>query len=511
MLTCKVCGYQHEMMISPTHLKKHGLNGEEYRKLFPGEVLRVQTEESKRKMSESKKGKETWNKGVKTGQNPKISAAVAGKPRPHLRGLKRTEAQKKKIAERTKEAMKTAMTADVRQKISASIKARQENGTFVPSMLGKKLSDQAKMKIKETLKKTNDTKSLAIVEEFMKTAENDNVKVESVENNYWFNMHCQTCGSRFTFSRQVFRPSTKNGKNICPTCHPRNSGRSDLEQEFFNFVKSIIPSAIANDRTTLGGKEIDVLVKEQQIGFEFTGLYWHSEAQNSEKRHLLWKQQFAHTAGIRLITIFEDEWLQKQDIVKSRVSGMLGKFSRVFAARDCVLKEVDHKTKKDFLIQNHIQGNDSASLSLGLFHGDVLVALGTFKKTNMIKGGDGSSWELSRFCTLLNCRVQGGASKIVKNFITQYGEGLPLISYADRRWSSGNLYKSLGFKFVAETPPSYWYLSNGYSKRVHRSALMKHRLVKCEEDKKLTEWQLAQREGYDRIWDCGTTKWILEK
>lgn len=38
-------------------------------------------------------------------------------------------------------------------------------------------------------------------------------------------------------------------------------------------------------------------------------------------------------------------------------------------------------------------------------------------------------------------------------------ERLPLISYADLRWSNGDLYKSIGFDFVGRTPPSFWFLS----------------------------------------------------
>ena len=135
--------------------------------------------------------------------------------------------------------------------------------------------------------------------------------------------------------------------------------------------------------------------------------------------------------------------------------------------------------------------------------------LTTFKKTNMVKGGNGSNWELSRLCSKLGTRVRGGASKLIKWFQLKHNtEKLDLISYADSRWSTGDLYSAVGFEYAGKSQPSYWYMTD-YKSRIHRSSLMKHKLVKREEDKQLTEWQLAQQIGYDRIWDCGTTKWIL--
>jgi len=64
MLECKICGYKHETMISPSHLKRHGISGQEYKIKFPGSILRIQTEESKNKASQSKKGCQAWNKGI---------------------------------------------------------------------------------------------------------------------------------------------------------------------------------------------------------------------------------------------------------------------------------------------------------------------------------------------------------------------------------------------------------------------------------------------------------------
>lgn len=511
MLVCKICGYEHPMMISSSHLKNHNISGPEYKEKFPGSVLRIQSAESKAKIIASKIGKSAWNKGIKTGPNEKLSLALKGKPKLKLRGLKRTAEQRNRISVATKEAMKTAMTDEVRQKLRDSIARRKENGTFIASMLGKKVSESSKEKISASLKNTFLLKSTEIIDVFIQKAKQENLTVLKVENNYWFDFHCHECESKFTFSRQVFRPSTRNGISICPTCYPRNSGISEIEREFCDSIKSFFPDIISNDRILLGGKEIDVYIPSLKIGFEFTGLYWHSEKTSGQPSHLLWKQQYAFNKGITLYTIFEDEWNKSKELVLSRIKAILGMKMATIFARKCKIKIVESKIKKQFLLDNHLQGNDSSSISLGLYYSDELVSLATFKKSNMIKGGRGNEWELSRFCSKMNTRVIGAASKLISEFMQNHNtENLLLISYADRRWSSGKLYETIGFEFAGTSKPSYWYLTDGYSNRVHRSRYMKHRLVKSEEDKMLTEWELAQREGLDRIWDCGTTKWIMK-
>lgn len=508
-LTCQLCGYQHPTMISPSHLKKHGITAAEYKAKFPGAVLRVQTPEAKLKMATSKKGREPWNKGIKTGQNNKIAEAKKGKPNIKLRGRSLTEETKERISASVKQALRDGLSAETKTKIREAIKARVTSPGFVASMKGKSHSAESKAKIAAASKTRSAEKRELLFQDLAAKALRNQISIESISDAYWLNMRCLKCDSTFTFTRQVFLPSTRDGKDLCPTCHPREIVRSQLEINFYQEVLKIAPDAIPNDRKTLGGKEIDVLIPSKAIGFEITGLYWHAEKQNPEKKHLLWKKQHAANKGITLITIYEDELINKTDLVMSRVKAILGALTTKIHARKCEIREVSTSEKNNFLEHNHLQGRDTSSISLGLCSGNTLVSLATFKKTNMVKGGKGKEWELSRLCSLANVSVVGGASRLIQHFMTQYNtERLPLISYADSRWSSGDLYRSIGFAFGGSTPPSYWYLIK-YQKRVHRSSFMKHKLVKTEADKQLTEWQLAQREGLDRIWDCGTTKWVL--
>jgi hypothetical protein len=114
-------------------------------------------------------------------------------------------------------------------------------------------------------------------------------------------------------------------------------------------------------------------------------------------------------------------------------------------------------------------------------------------------------WELSRFAT--KASIVGGASKLLKYFIRNYNPKA-IISYADRRWSVGNLYEQIGFKCTGTSSPSYWYTKD-YRIRLYRYNFRKSILLKLGADPNKTEWEIMQDLGYDRVWDCGTLRYEL--
>lgn len=102
-------------------------------------------------------------------------------------------------------------------------------------------------------------------------------------------------------------------------------------------------------------------------------------------------------------------------------------------------------------------------------------------------------------------------NKLISFFIKNY-QPKSIVTYADRRWSDGNLYKTINFKYIGTTSPNYWYIDKSHKKRYHRFNFRKNILNKKIEnfDPSLTEWQNMQLNGYDRIWDCGHLKFLWE-
>ena len=59
------------------------------------------------------------------------------------------------------------------------------------------------------------------------------------------------------------------------------------------------------------------------IAIEYNGLRWHSEEFNKDKNYHLNKLIKCNEKGIRLIQIFEDEWIEKQEIVLKKIKHIL--------------------------------------------------------------------------------------------------------------------------------------------------------------------------------------------
>jgi DNA-directed RNA polymerase subunit RPC12/RpoP len=318
------------------------------------------------------------------------------------------------------------------------------------------------------------------------------------------NWRCLRCGGEFS---QTWN-EIQDGGYLCPNCYPRTTGFSLIEKEIINFLKKNINiNIIENSRHIIPPKEIDIYLPDYNLAIEFNGLYYHSELFNKDKNYNLNKTNECKEKGIRLIHIFEDEWLFKKDIVKNRLMYILNNSkNKKINARDCIIKEVDPKTKNEFLETFHLQGKDTSKIKLGAFYNNELVSVMTFSLGSISKGSklNPSIWELSRFASNYNYHIPGIASKLLTYFKRNYN-WKEIFTFADKRWSEGNLYYKLGFEHLYDNEPSYWYINQ--LKRIHRFNLRK----KEYEPKNITEWKLRYVQGYYRIWDCGNMKFSLTK
>ena len=277
------------------------------------------------------------------------------------------------------------------------------------------------------------------------------------------------------------------------------------ENEIYKFIKSKKNEVIRNDRNIIKPLELDLYLPNNNIAIEYNGLIWHSEQYkyNPINYHLD-KTEKCNEQGIRLIHIFEDEWLEKKEIVKSRLSSIIGINSIKIYARKCEIKEVLPHDAMQFLSNNHIQGKCKAKYYYGLYYNGELVSLMVFGKIRQQRkyyDDYDNKWELLRFCNKLNTTVVGGASKILKHFINEV-HPKSIISYADKRWSDGNLYKKLGFTHTHDSKPNYFYVIGQH--RENRFNYRKNNLIKQGFDPNKTEHEIMLERNIYRIYDCGT-------
>lgn len=322
-----------------------------------------------------------------------------------------------------------------------------------------------------------------------------------------FNLECNLCLSKFIVNRQFLNFRLLSKVEVCTSCNPILSGKSKRELEVLEFIKEHNIDYSSNDRSVIS-KELDIFLPDFNIAIEFNGLYWHSDIYKNKNYHLD-KTIECEEKGIQLIHIWEDDWDYKMDIVKSIILNKLGKSERIFA-RKCYIRELDdNKIIRDFLNDNHIQGFVGSSVKLGLYYNDELVSIMTFGKLRRSLGqnSSGNKFELLRFCNKLNMSVVGGASRLFKYFIRNY-EFEEIVSYSDNSRGIGNMYNKLGFKLSNNGTPNYHWIIDGVRK--HRFNYRKDVLVSEGFDKDMTEVEIMKSRGFNRIFDCGSKKWIYK-
>jgi hypothetical protein len=270
-----------------------------------------------------------------------------------------------------------------------------------------------------------------------------------------------------------------------------------------------------NNRKIIYPYEIDMFLPEHNVAIEYCGLYWHSELNGRGKNYHIKKLEMCNKKGIRLITIFEDEYINNAELVESKILSILNiqKLPKIHA-RKCYVKEISTVDKRNFLNKHHLQGNDISSIKLGLFYRDDLVAVMTFAKpsrsrtsaTNVKTKG---LWELNRYAADTTKIVVGGAGKLLSHFKRNY-DWTEIYSYADKRWSEGDLYYTLGFEKSSDTPPNYWYVPRGYYKREYRYNYTKYKLIEQGFDANKSESVIMKERGFTRVWDCGHHKFSIK-
>lgn len=280
------------------------------------------------------------------------------------------------------------------------------------------------------------------------------------------------------------------------------NSRSSYEDEIQSFLDDLGINYKKNDRTICKPKELDFLLEDKKLAIEFDGFYFHCENGGCDKNYHSDKTKICSENGINLLHIFEDEWLERKNICKSIIKNRIGICDKTIPARKCIAQEVENRQLRSFLETNHLQGFCRAKRAFVLVFENEIVAAMTFSKPRFNKKIE---WELVRLSIKCGVNIIGGVEKLWKYALKKICPKT-IVSYCDRRWFNGTIYEKLGFKSSGFEKNSYWYTKNG--RRYHRANFQKHKLVAMGYSSSLTEKQITQNMGYDRIWDCGQDTWI---
>ena len=290
------------------------------------------------------------------------------------------------------------------------------------------------------------------------------------------------------------------------------SNRSILENQVLSYVRSICTRIKGNDRRALGnGKELDIYIPNKKVAIEVDGIYWHSDAPGLKKDEIpsevvrnftanrsLEKTKLCEKKGIKLLHIFEDDWLLKPDIAKAYIKSTLGCFDNEISADLCNLRKLSIREYKRFLNKNHLQGYQSAQTRLGLFHKDVLVACIGLNDNKLV-----------RFCTKQNTKVSDALPKLLK--VTELSE---IRTTVDRMLT--DFFTAASFKIEKTNDPEYYYVKNG--RRFSKHCFSKQKIENLYNQGKLEYWDPEESEeinmyknNFIRIWDCGSVNLVWRR
>jgi len=214
--------------------------------------------------------------------------------------------------------------------------------------------------------------------------------------------------------------------------------------------------------------------------------------------------------GIHLIHLWQDYWVAKQDIVRSRIAALSGSSIRIMA-RQTKVRRIPKDVMSGFFSANHMQSFVDARYNYGLFFNDQLVAAASFSAGRKVKRNENTirSFELLRYANLLHHCVTGGLGKLIARFIKEVNPD-DIMTYADLDWASGKGYKTLNFVQTAVTPPlSFW---------IHPDEMIRyylHRLPKkltnefLMQDKYTDMNDFLKDKGYVMIYNAGNLKYLL--
>lgn len=318
---------------------------------------------------------------------------------------------------------------------------------------------------------------------------NTSFKIIDKDENGNFVGYCDDCKQNFIINKPHLYIRRKLEMVICTNCNKPTDRSSYMENNVSKFIKENYSGEILhNKRFMLKDREIDIYLPELKLGIEFNGLYWHNETKKPIDYHYD-KTIRSEDVGIYLIHIYEDDWLYKQDIVKSNILKILNKCEKI-DSNNLKIINVDYTTSLNFLKENSLYYFKDFDVSLGMYDKDNLIYIMCFKKLTS------SNYKLVDCCDLKFLQVENGFENILNYFVNNFD--VKEIEYiADRSWINKNSSKYLDYGFKLETviKEDFKYI---------------FKTIRLNKDDKSTKDILKERDLL-KIYDSGQLKFVYKR
>ena len=309
---------------------------------------------------------------------------------------------------------------------------------------------------------------------------------------------CKKCGN-------IFEDHLYFNKPRCLKCYPKHQPFSKLEKELLDFIKEIHSGKILeNDRSIIKPYELDIVLPEKKIAFEFNGTFWHSELSpgfDKNKNKCLMKTNLCNEAGYKLIHIWEHDWIYEKEYLKQIIkSFILPKYD----VSNFLIKEINNIELNLFLSDLKFYKSDyKIYKKLGLFENNKLKEVMLFKRYGneyiindyISKNNNSNGFEL-----ILNKFIEIEKPPVIKGYV---------------KIENFNNFENLilnGFNIIKQTKYDYCYISKDYKIKYSSSQCKRKFLKKLLGDNfhdELSEFENMTLNGFYRVYDCGN--YVFEK
>ena len=225
--------------------------------------------------------------------------------------------------------------------------------------------------------------------------------------------------------------------------YPIDTKQSIMERQMIEYCREFTNNVTEGSRNILFKKELDIYLEDYKTAIEFNGLFWHSDKYKPINYHLN-KTIEANNLGVDLLHIFDDEWINKRDIVKSYIRNIFNKNENIYYD-DLELVKINKNIASDFHILNNINGYIDSNKHFGLYRDGILYYVYSMKNSKLL-----------RFTNKIGYNIIN-----IENFVDYYknniGKSITII--CDRRLLDINNF--FNYKTIEYTLPNFIFLKNG--------------------------------------------------
>jgi len=277
------------------------------------------------------------------------------------------------------------------------------------------------------------------------------------------------CGNDhdFVINSYNFYQRIKYGTTICTICNPIDKHISGLEIDFVNFIKDEYRGDILiNNRDIIPPQEIDVYFPDLKVGFEFNGLYWHSDEYKEIEYHKN-KIEIANKKGIKLLHVYDDDWRYKKDIIKNDIRRIINPnksdIEEIF--------EVNNSIAEIYNYNNNLYGYSTSSINICGTKDNNVVSMMNIKKSK-------NDYEIVRLTG------DDNFDQLFKYFLNKY-KPKRVVGFVNKDWSIYNFYERNDFMVENETEPDFHYIIDNKRMKNIEGTLFENQIQKIYDSGKI--------------------------